>query len=59
MSVARIERSEIRGLPAPGFAEFTLGLAEGKTRGLNPGYAVTPLSAHSEQAAPLTPTLSP
>jgi hypothetical protein len=22
----------------PDFAEFTLGLAEGKTRGLNPGY---------------------
>jgi hypothetical protein len=23
----------------PDFAEFILGLAEGKTRGLNPGYA--------------------
>jgi hypothetical protein len=25
---------------APDFAEFTLGLAEGKTRRLNPGYAL-------------------
>ena len=43
-SVAWVERSETRveappTAADPDFAEFTLGLAEGKTRGLNPGYA--------------------
>jgi len=42
--VARVERSETRVACAsywavfPGFAEFTLGLAKGETRGLNLGY---------------------
>jgi hypothetical protein len=30
---------------APDFAELVLGLAEGKTRGLNPGYALAQVTA--------------
>jgi hypothetical protein len=40
--VAKTQASTIidgsKRLQAPDFAEFTLGPAEGKTRGLNPGY---------------------
>ena len=41
MNVARIERSEMRARPVPDVAEPVLGLAEGETRGLHPGYGAT------------------
>src|SRR5712671_3718967 len=52
-SAEREGGSGMRGKPIPDFAEPVLGLAEGKTRGLHPGYA---RSYHSNFTLAARPT---